>query len=98
MTVKIGNKEVQITDYLSANQIQKALYETYEQGYQDGGFDMEQAKQIIIDELLKQIDQIRADAIEEFVDEFIKRTQLRQMTKAECIKVMYDIADELKKK
>lgn len=37
----------------------------YQQGYKDGGSDMEQAKQIIIDCLLKQIEQIRADAIDE---------------------------------
>lgn len=45
----------------------------YQQGYQDGGSDMEQAKQIIIDSLLKQIEQIRADAIDEFVKELLPR-------------------------
>lgn len=40
--------------------------------------------------------QIKADAIDEFVDKFIKRTQLRQMTKAECINTMYVLADEVK--
>lgn len=40
--------------------------------------------------------QIRTDAIEEFIDKFIKRTQLRKMTKAECINTMYVLADELK--
>lgn len=38
----------------------------YECGYRQGATDMEQAKQIIIDSLLKQIEQIRADAIEEY--------------------------------
>lgn len=42
----------------------------YKQGYQDGGSDMEQAKQIIIDSLLKQIEQIRAEVIEECADKF----------------------------
>lgn len=40
--------------------------------------------------------QIRADAIDKFVDKFIKRTQLRQMTKSECINTMYDLAEQLK--
>lgn len=39
---------------------------------------------------------IQENAIDEFISKFIKRTQLRQMTKAECINTMYVISDELK--
>lgn len=46
----------------------KMLAKLYEQGYQDGGSDMEKAKQIIIDGLLKQIGQIRADMIKECIE------------------------------
>lgn len=38
----------------------------------------------------------KSDAIDEFIDKFIKRTHLRQMTKAECIRTMYVLAEELK--
>lgn len=40
--------------------------------------------------------QIKAEAFDEFIDKFIKRTLLRQMTKAECINTMYVLAEELK--
>lgn len=48
-------------------------------------------------ELMKEYaEQIRADAIYKFIDKFKKRTQLRQMTKEECINTMYVLADEVK--
>lgn len=40
----------------------------YECGYRQGATDMEKAKQIIIDSLLKQIEQIRADAYKRFAE------------------------------
>lgn len=40
--------------------------------------------------------QIRADALDEFIDKFIKRNQFKQMTRCECINDMYVLAEELK--
>lgn len=53
-----------------------SVEDAYKQGYQDGGEDMEKAKQIIIDGLLKQIEQIRADAIEEVINNCSKEYQV----------------------
>lgn len=40
--------------------------------------------------------QVRSKAIDEFIDKFLAQTQLRQMTKPECVRKMYDIACEIK--
>lgn len=43
----------------------EAYNEGYEQGYDKGATEMERAKQIIIDKLLKQIDEIKVETIDE---------------------------------
>ena len=40
--------------------------------------------------------QVRVKAVDEFIDKFLGQTQLRQMTKSECVSKMYDIACEIK--
>lgn len=42
--------------------------------------------------------QISADAIDEFIDKFIKRNQFKQMTRCECINDMYVLAEQLKER
>lgn len=42
-------------------------------GYYQGATDMEEAKQIIIDSLLKQMEHIRAEAIDEVINEIIEQ-------------------------
>lgn len=42
------------------------------------------------------VKKIRADAINEFIDKFIKRNQFKQMNKCECINAMYVLAEQLK--
>lgn len=46
--------------------------------------------------LAKVIKDARADAIDEFIDKFIKRNQFKQMNKCECINAMYVLAEQLK--
>lgn len=38
--------------------------------------------------------QIKSEAVREFIHKFERRTQLRQMSKSECISTMYDIWHE----
>lgn len=41
--------------------------------------------------------QIREDVLKEFINKFVKRNQLKQMTKSECINSMYILREELLK-
>lgn len=70
--------------------------QAYDKGYEQGATDMENAKQIIIDSLLKQIEQIRAEAIDEFlkmVEDFITYSY-RHIEYSDLM----DIAEQLKEK
>lgn len=56
--------------YLTENEtIITSLRAIYNKGYEQGSTDMEKAKQIIIDKLLVEIEQIRAEVIDEFAEE-----------------------------
>lgn len=62
MTIRIGTKEIPLTDYLSASQFQKALHEAYEQGraderkhiisLMDGEFDMNGKIKVLMDYII----------------------------------------------
>lgn len=72
------------------NQYSEKLWKNaYDRGYQKGFQDG-------VDDTTIRIDVLKADAIDEFIDKFIKRNQFKQMNRCECINDMYVLAEQLK--
>lgn len=73
-----------------------------EEAYRKGASDMENAKQIIIDSLLSEKEQIRADVIDEFVhlinkySEYARPVGWSKKTEIICTSIVKEIARQLK--